>query len=120
MRQQEICCEARLAYLDYFSRTVAASICSPHHYLIFDEALSPLVQALTLKEILTLHPTDACCRIKVWCCEDVADFTAMKQRAWSEDGRRIKPMTAMLYVPQLDVTGSRPAGMIDEIFGLTN
>lgn len=77
MRQQEICREARLAYLDYFFKTVAAAIRSPHHYLIFDEALSPLVQALTLKEILTLHPTDASCRIQVWCCGDVADFTAM-------------------------------------------
>jgi len=116
MTTQEIHRETRLAYLDYFSEAVELAIRSPFHYLIFDEALSPLVQALTLKEILALHPTDANRCKRVWSCENIADFAAMKQRAWSAQGSRVKAMTAMLYVPPLDDNGWREAGTIEEIY----
>lgn len=71
MRQQEICREARLAYLDYFSEARDLAIDSHFHYLLFDEDQSPVVQALTLDEILSLHPTDAPFQQRVWICEDV-------------------------------------------------
>ena len=116
MTTQEIDRETRLAYLDYFSEAVELAIRSPFHFLIFDETLSPLVQALTLTEILALHPTDANRCKRVWSCEDIADFTTMKQRAWSAQGSRVKMMTAMLYVPPLDEHGWRDPGAIEEIY----
>jgi len=42
--------EERLAYFDLFCSTRDLAIESPFHYLVFDEALSPVVQAVTLDQ----------------------------------------------------------------------
>ncbi len=71
MSPLEISREERLAYLGLFREARDLAIDSPFHYLLFDEDLSPVVQALTLDEILSLHPTDAPFKQRVWICEDV-------------------------------------------------
>ena len=49
----------RLAYINHFHTVRDLAIDSPFHYLLFDEDLSPVLQALTLDKILEIHPTDA-------------------------------------------------------------
>lgn len=110
----------RLAYIDLFRSARDLAIESPFHYLVFDEALSPVVQAVTLHQLLQLHPTDACYRERVWSCEDVADFVRAKQQLWQ--GQCGLPRlhrrcgTMMLYVPPLNCEGFRHAGEIEVVF----
>ena len=66
MKRLEISREDRLAYLGFFREALDLAIDSPFHYLLFDQALSPILQALTLDEILILHPTDAPFQQRVW------------------------------------------------------
>lgn len=112
--------EERLAYIDLFRSARDLAIDSPFHYLVFDEALSPVVQAVTLDQLLQLHPTDACYQERVWSCEDVADFVRAKQKLWQGEGllpqlhRRCGTM--MLYVPPLNCDGSRETGSIETIY----
>jgi hypothetical protein len=110
----------RLAYIDLFRSARDLAIESPFHYLVFDEALSPVLQAVTLDQLLELAPTDACYQERVWSCEDVADFVRAKQKLWQGEGllpqlhRRYG--TTMLYVPPLNSEGSRDAGVMETIF----
>lgn len=112
--------DERLAYIDLFRSARDLAIESPFHYLVFDEALSPVVQAVTLDQLLQLHSTNACYQERVWSCEDVADFVRAKQKLWQED----EPLpqlhrqrgTMMLYVPPLNSEGRRGAGTIETIF----
>lgn len=103
MRQQKICREARLAYLDFFREVRDLAIGIPFHYPLFDEGLSPVVQALTLDEILSLHPTDGPIEQRVWICEDVVNLIVRKRNLWETTGplpqlyRRTGTM--MLVVP---------------------
>ena len=112
--------EERLAYIDLFCSARDLAIESPFHYLLFDEALSPVVQAVTLDQLLQLHPTDACYQERVWSCEDVVDFVRAKQKLWQGEG--LPPQlhrrrgTMMLYVPPLNDKGSRKAGSIETIY----
>ena len=112
--------EERLAYIDLFYRERDLAIDSPFHYLVFDEALSPLLQAVTLDQLLELHPTDAGYRERAWSCSDVVDFVRAKQKLWQGDG--LLPQlhrrrgTMMLYVPPLDFKGKRSAGQIEIIY----
>lgn len=112
--------EERLAYIDLFRSARDLAIESPFHYLVFDEALSPVLQAVTLDQLLQLHPTDACYRERIWSCEDVVGFVGAKQKLWQ--GERGLPQlhrrrgTMMLYAPPLNHEGSREAGVIETIF----
>jgi hypothetical protein len=111
--------EDRLAYIDYFKRARDLAISSPFHILLFDEALSPVLQALTLSEILQLHPTDAPIKIRLWSCEDVGEIFRVKQDLW-EKGQEIAahqspPGTVMLIVPPLDEKGQREAGLWETV-----
>ena len=114
--------EERLAYIDLFCRERDLAIDSPFHYLIFDEALSPVLQAVTLDQLLELHPTDASYPKRVWSCSDVVDFVRAKQKLWQGDG--LLPQlhrrrgTMMLYVPLVDWDGQRDAGIIETIYRL--
>ncbi len=72
--------DERLAYIDLFRSARDLAIESPFHYLVFDEALSPVVQAVTLDQLLQLHPTDACYQERVWSCEDVAARCQLHRR----------------------------------------
>lgn len=114
--------EERLAYIDLFCRERDLAIDSPFHYLIFDEALSPVLQAVTLDQMLELHPTDASYPKRVWSCSDVVDFVRAKQKLWQGDG--LLPQlhrrrgTMMLYVPLVDWDGQRDAGIIETIYRL--
>ena len=74
--------DERLAYIDLFHQERDLAIDSPFHYLLFDEELSPVLQAITLDEILSLHPTDAPIHQQVWCCSDVVNFARRKQLLW--------------------------------------
>jgi hypothetical protein len=56
MNNSSITRDDRLAYVDYFRGARGLAIRSPSHTLLFDESLSPVLQALTLEEILGLHP----------------------------------------------------------------
>lgn len=120
MRQQEICREARLAYLDYFREARDLAIDSPFHYLLFDEDLSPVVQALTLDEILSMHPTDAPFQQRVWICQDVANLVERKRNLWQPTGplpqlyRRTGTM--MLVVPPLDEDNQRSPGSWETVY----
>ncbi len=120
MRQQEICREARLAYLDYFREARDLAIDSPFHYLLFDEDLTPVVQALTLDEILSLHPTDAPFQQRVWICQDVANLVERKRNLWQPTGplpqlyRRAGTM--MLVVPPLDEDNQRSPGSWETVY----
>ena len=112
--------EERLAYIDLFCRERDLAIESPFHYLVFDEALSPVLQAVTLDQLLELHPTDASYSKRVWSCSDVVDFVRAKQKLWQGEG--LPPQlhhcegTMMLYVPPLDSEGGRDAGVMETIF----
>ena len=114
IRRQE-----RLAYIDLFRSARDLAIESPFHYLVFDEALSPALQAVTLEQLLQLHPTDACYQERVWSCEDVVDFVRAKQKLWQGEGRlhqlHRRRGTMMLYVPPLDSAGQREAGTMETI-----
>ena len=112
--------DERLAYLDLFHQERDLAIDSPFHYLLFDEDLSPVLQALTLDEILSLHPTDAPIHQQVWSCSDVINFTRRKQLLWQ---CRRQPQqlfrqrgTMMLVVPPLDATNQREAGSWETIY----
>lgn len=65
MRNQSISSQDRLAYIDLFREARDLAVQSPFHYLIFDEGLSPVLKALTLDELLRIHPTDAPYSIRV-------------------------------------------------------
>lgn len=112
--------EERLAYIDLFCRERDLAIDSPFHYLVFDEALSPVLQAVTLDQLLKLHPTDASYPKRVWSCSDVVDFVRAKQKLWQGDG--LLPQlhrrrgTMMLYVPSINSEGCRDAGAMETIF----
>lgn len=112
--------EERLAYIDLFHSARDLAIESPFHYLVFDEALSPVVQAVTLDQLLQLHPTDACYQERVWSCEDVADFVRAKQKLWQDEEllpqlHRLRG-TMMLYAPPPNCEGRRRAGAIETIY----
>ena len=112
--------DERLAYIDLFYRERNLAIESPFHYLVFDEALSPVLQAVTLDQLLELHPAGASYPERVWSCSDVVDFVRAKQMLWQGDG--LLPQlhrrrgTMMLYVPPLDSEGGRDAGVMETIF----
>ena len=112
--------EERLVYIDLFRSERDLAIDSPFHYLMFDEGLSPLLQAVTLDQLLLLHPTDASYPERVWSCEDVADFVRSKQKLWQGEGflpqLHRRHGTMMLYVPSLSLEGSREAGSIETIY----
>jgi hypothetical protein len=112
--------DERLAYIDLFHSARDLAIESPFHYLVFDEALSPVVQAVTLDQLLQLHPTNACYQERVWSCEDVADFVRVKLTLWQGEGLlpqlQRRRGTMMLYVPPLNCDGSREAGSIETIY----
>lgn len=111
--------DERLAHIDLFRSERDLAIESPFHYLVFDEALSPILQAVTLDQLLRLHPTDACYQEHVWSCEDVVDFVRAKQKLWLGEG--LLPQlhrrhgTMMLYLPPLNSEGSRDAGLMETI-----
>lgn len=112
--------DERLAYIDLFYRERDLAIESPFHYLVFDEALSPVLQAVTLDQLLELHPTDASYPERVWSCSDVVDFVRAKQKLWH--GAGLLPQlhrrrgTMMLYAPPLDSEGQRRAGQIESVY----
>jgi len=112
--------EERLAYLDLFREARDLAIDSPFHYLLFDEDLSPVVQALTLDEILSLHPTDAPFQQRVWICQDVANLVERKRNLWQPTGalpqfyRRMGTM--MLVVPPLDQGKRRDPGSWETVY----
>ena len=112
--------DERLAYIDLFHQERDLAIDSPFHYLLFDEELSPVLQALTLDEILSLHPTDAPIHQQVWCCSDVINFARRKQLLWqpSEQLPQIfrRRGTMMLVVPPLYATNKREAGSWETIY----
>lgn len=112
----------RLAYIDHFYAVRDLAIDSPFHYLLFDEDLSPVLQALTLDEILKIHPTDALFNQRVWSCADVVDFVRHKQNAWTSRGALPQfhecSSTMMLVVPPLDELGHRGAGSWETILRL--
>ena len=109
----------RLAYIDLFHQQRDLAIDSPFHYLLFDEDLSPVLQALTLDEILEIHPTDAPLNQRVWSCADVVDFVRHKQNTWISRGvlpqLQERSSTMMLVVPPLDELGHRGAGSWETI-----
>jgi hypothetical protein len=112
--------DERLAYIDLFYQERDLAIDSPFHYLLFDEDLSPVLQALTLDEILSLHPTDAPIHQQVWCCSDVINFARRKQLLWqpSEQLPQLfrRRGTMMLVVPPLSREGRREAGTWETIY----
>jgi hypothetical protein len=112
--------DERLAYIDLFYQERDLAIDSPFHYLLFDEDLSPVLQALTLDEILSLHPTDAPIHQQVWCCSDVINFARRKQLLWqpSEQLPQLfrRRGTMMLVVPPLRREGRREAGTWETIY----
>jgi hypothetical protein len=115
--------DERLAYINLFYRERDLAIESPFHYLVFDEALSPVLQAVTLDQLLELHPTDAGYRERVWSCSDVVDFVRAKQKLWQGEGllpqMHRRRGTMMLYVPPLDSEGGRDPGIIETIYRKT-
>ncbi|MCP9826969.1 hypothetical protein KBZ19_00490 [Synechococcus sp. L2F] len=120
MRPLEVSREERLAYLDLFRESRDLAIDSPFHYLLFDEALSPVVQALTLDEILSLHPTDAPFPQRVWICEDVVNLVVRKRNLWQPTHPLPQPYrrtgTMMLVVPPLDEGNQRGPGSWDTVY----
>jgi hypothetical protein len=112
--------DERLAYIDLFHQERDLAIDSPFHYLLFDEDLSPVLQALTLDEILSLHPTDAPIHQQVWCCSDVINFARRKKLLWqpSEQLPQLfrRRGTMMLVVPPLSREGRREAGSWETIY----
>jgi len=76
-----ICRDKRLMYADLFHSARDLAIESPFHYLMFDEAFSPVVQAVTLDQLLQLHPTNACYQERVWSCEDLPRVEAMNAKS---------------------------------------
>ena len=112
--------EERLAYIDFFKEARDLAIRSPFHILLFDEDLSPVLQALTLDEILCLHPTDAPAPIRLWSCEDVAEIFKVKRHLWEKQEpsatHRGQPGTVMLIVPPRDEKGQREAGEWETVF----
>ncbi len=111
--------EERLAYIDLFYRERDLAIDSPFHYLVFDEALSPVLQAVRLDQLLELYPTDASYSERVWSCCDVVFFVRAKQKLWQ--GEDLLPQfhrrmaTMLLCVPSLNSKGYREAGVIETI-----
>jgi hypothetical protein len=120
MKRQVISREDRLAYLGLFREALGLAIDSPFHYLLFDEALSPVLQALTLEEILSLHPTDAPIQQRVWICEDVVNLVERKRNLWQPTGPLPQPHrrtgTMMLVVPPLDQDNSRGPGSWETVY----
>jgi len=112
--------DERLAYIDLFHQERDLAIESPFHYLLFDEELSPVLQALTLDEILSLHPTDAPIHQQVWCCSDVVNFARRKQLLWQPRNQLPQLFrrrgTMMLVVPPLSREGRREAGSWETIY----
>ncbi|MEI6031492.1 MAG: hypothetical protein WCQ20_10050 [Synechococcaceae cyanobacterium ELA739] len=112
--------DERLAYIDLFHQERDLAIESPFHYLLFDEDLSPVLQALTLDEILSLHPTDAPIHQQVWCCSDVINFARRKQLLWQPRNQLPQIFrrrgTMMLVVPPLSREGRREAGSWETIY----
>jgi len=110
----------RLAYIDLFHQERDLAIDSPFHYLLFDEDLSPVLQALTLDEILEIHPTDAPLNLRVWSCGDVADLVRHKNELWLPNG--VLPQlyrrtgTMMLVVPPLDSNNRREPGTWETVY----
>ena len=120
MKRQVISREDRLAYLGLFREALGLAIDSPFHHLLFDEALSPVLQALTLEEILSLHPTDGPIEQRVWICEDVVNLIVRKRNLWQPTGalpqfyRRMGTM--MLVVPPLDQGKRRDPGSWETVY----
>ena len=120
MRNQIISSQDRRAYINLFREARDLAVESPFHYLIFDEGLSPVLKALTLDEILRIHPTDAPYSIRVWSCADVGDIAKTKQIVWEENnahsGISYRAGTVMLVVPPLDSQGQREAGTWETVY----
>jgi len=112
--------EERLAYLDLFRQARDLAIDSPLHFLLFDQGLSPILQALTLDEILNLHPTDAPFQQRVWICEDVANLVERKRNLWQPTGPlpqlHRRTGTMMLVVPPLDKDNNRGPGSWETVY----
>lgn len=110
----------RLAYIDLFHQERDLAIDSPFHYLLFDEDLSPVLQALTLDEILEIHPTDGPHSLRVWCCGDVADFLRHKSELWLSPRALLQLFrrtgTMMLMVPPLDSSKRREPGTWETVY----
>jgi len=111
--------DERLAYIDLFRSARDLAIESPLHCLVFDEALSPMVQAVTLDQLLQLHSTDACYEERVWSCEDAVDFVRAKQKLWQGEGvllqLHLRYGMMMLHVPPLSSKGLRDVGIMEEV-----
>ena len=112
--------DERLYYLDLFHQVRDLSIDSPFHYLLFDEDQSPVLQALTLDQILSLHPTDAPINQRVRCCGDVADLVRHKRELWLPNGTLPQLFrrsgTMMLVVPPLDASNRRGQGTWETVY----
>lgn len=112
--------EERLAYLDLFHKVRDDAIDSPFHFLVFDGEQSPILQSLTLDEILCLHPTDAPIHNRVCCCKDVVEILRVKRELWlsnkSVPQRRRRNGTVMLVIPTLDGQGRRGPGSWETVF----
>lgn len=120
MNHSSITRDDRLAYIDFFREARDLAIRSPFHILLFDESLSPVLQALTLEEILGFHPTDAPHPVRLWSCADVAEIFKMKRELWEKghnDATSLGPPgTVMLIAPPLDKKGQREAGTWETVF----
>ncbi|WP_259723736.1 hypothetical protein [Synechococcus sp. CS-1332] len=109
-----------MAYFGLFREALDLAIDSLFHYLLFDEALSPVLQALTLDEILSRHPTDAPIQQRVWICEDVVNLIVRKSNLWQPTGplpqlyRRMGAM--MLVMSPLDQEKQRGPGSWETIY----
>lgn len=112
--------DERLAYIDLFYTGRDLAIDSPFHYLRFNEALSPVLQAVKLDQLQELHPTNAGYPEWVWSCCEVVDFVCAKQKLWQGDGLLAQLQrrrgTVMLSVPPLDSKEQWEAGTIETIY----
>lgn len=87
---------------------------------MISRSTAPVLQALTLDEILSLHPTDAPIHQQVWCCSDVINFARRKKLLWQPSDQLPQLFrrwgTMMLVVPPLDATNRREAGSWETIY----
>lgn len=120
MNHSPITRDDRLACIDFFRKARSLANRSPFHILLFNESLSPVLQALTLGEILDFHPTDAPHPVRLWSCADVAAIIKMMRELWEKghnDATSLSPPgTVMLIAPPLDEKGQREAGTWETVF----
>lgn len=75
-----------LAYIDLFYRERDLAIDRSFYYLMLNEALSPVLQAVTLDQLQELHPTDVGYAERVLSCSDVVVFVRANQKLWQQEG----------------------------------